>query len=201
MGIGRVLSRLIKERGTNVHELASKAGIKPSTLYSIIQRDSVSANVRDLWRIAHMLDITLDYFYELIQIDIGEAPAEIFEDEYAQWLRRPYANGMPPEEVPANCSAAPAELDALLKTCEYYQVTDDSMAPDYVPGDVVVIRPGVLPELGEDGVFVRNGNIMLRRRVAGALLAADPRLEPIAYPSRSPFESYGTVIGRLKEHA
>lgn len=199
MGIGRVLMRLLKERGTNVHEIASKAGIKPSTLYSIIQRDSMSANVRDLWRLTHMLDITLDYFYELVQIDNGDFEPDMFDDEYAQAVKQPRGNLVQPDELPESCSSVDqSDLDFLRNDCDYYQVVDDSMLPDYSPGDIVTVVPGRLPDLGEDGVFVRDGKAVLRRRVSGALLALDPHVEPMAYPTKKPFEGYGTVVGRSR---
>ena len=40
MGIGLKLKQLIDERGTNVNELANKIGIAPTTIYSMINRDS-----------------------------------------------------------------------------------------------------------------------------------------------------------------
>lgn len=199
MGIGKVLVRLLKERGTNVHEIASKAGIKPSTLYSIIQRDSMSANVRDLWRLTHMLDITLDYFYELVQKDNGDFDEDMFDDEYAQAVKRNDGNLSAADDLFESCSEVDQEdLDFLRNDCDYYQVDDESMMPDYAPGDIIAVLPGELPDLGEDGVFIRDGKIMLRRRVSGALLALDPHVEPLAYPTKRPFEAYGTVVGRSR---
>ncbi|MBD5559510.1 MAG: helix-turn-helix domain-containing protein [Clostridia bacterium] len=199
MGIGSVLTKLLKERGTNVHEIASKAGIKPSTLYSIIQRDSMSANVRDMWRIAHMLDITLDYFYELIQVENGDNAPGLFDDEFAQSLRQKATNVPQPEEFAETCiSVQQNDLDFLRDECDYLEVADDSMMPEYELGDIIMVMPGKLPNLGEDGIFVRDGRALLRRRVAGALLALDPQIEPIPYPTKHPFESVGTVVGRVR---
>lgn len=40
MGIGTKLSELIEANGTNPNELAKKIGVAPTTIYSIIKRDS-----------------------------------------------------------------------------------------------------------------------------------------------------------------
>lgn len=63
MGIGIVLQNLLCETGSNVNEVAQATGISPSTLYSIIRRDSMSANIEDLYKVAHYLGVSLDYFY------------------------------------------------------------------------------------------------------------------------------------------
>lgn len=42
MGIGTKLSELIEANGTNPNELAKKIGVAPTTIYSIIKRDSKS---------------------------------------------------------------------------------------------------------------------------------------------------------------
>ena len=40
MGIGNKLDKLIKEKGTNVNELAKRANVASTTLYSIIKRNN-----------------------------------------------------------------------------------------------------------------------------------------------------------------
>lgn len=63
MGIGSVLQNLLDKNNCNVNEVALATGVSPSTLYSIIRRDSMSANIEDLYKVAHYLGVTLDYFY------------------------------------------------------------------------------------------------------------------------------------------
>lgn len=63
MGIGTALQTLINYRNTNVNEVANITGVNPQTLYSIIKRDSMKANIDDLYKVAHHLGVTLDYFY------------------------------------------------------------------------------------------------------------------------------------------
>lgn len=63
MGIGALLQELLKEKNSNVNELSTATGVSPSTLYSIIRRDSMSANIQDLYKVAHYLGVSLEYFY------------------------------------------------------------------------------------------------------------------------------------------
>lgn len=62
MGVGAKLAKLLREKQTNVHEVSVATGISPSTLYSLIQRDSVSANIHDLSVLARYLGVGMDYF-------------------------------------------------------------------------------------------------------------------------------------------
>lgn len=63
MGLGISLQNLINSRKTNVNEVATATGISPQTIYSIIKRDSLKANIEDLAKIAHYLGADLNYFY------------------------------------------------------------------------------------------------------------------------------------------
>ncbi|MFR7445053.1 MAG: helix-turn-helix domain-containing protein [Sellimonas intestinalis] len=48
MGIGSKLTKLMKEQDTNANELASKAGVPPTTIYSLIRRDSNRVDIDSL---------------------------------------------------------------------------------------------------------------------------------------------------------
>jgi len=62
MSIGSKLKELIKERKTNVNKLAERAGVAPTTLYSIIDRDNTKADIDVLIKIAGILDVPVEYF-------------------------------------------------------------------------------------------------------------------------------------------
>lgn len=64
MPIGAKLQALFNEKNTNVNEVASRTGISPNTIYSLIRRDSEKANIDDLYRVAHHLGVTLNYFVD-----------------------------------------------------------------------------------------------------------------------------------------
>lgn len=62
MGIGLKIDKLMKERGTNANELAQKIGIAPTTIYSMIKRDSRKADIDILICIAKELGVEPEYF-------------------------------------------------------------------------------------------------------------------------------------------
>lgn len=62
MGIGIKLDKLMKERGTNANELAQKLEIAPTTIYSMIKRDSKKADIEVLIRISKELGVEPEYF-------------------------------------------------------------------------------------------------------------------------------------------
>jgi len=67
LGIGKILYDLIKEKKTNVNEIAKNANISPSTLYSMIRRDSMKVDIDVLIRVSKVLGVTADYFYEIYE--------------------------------------------------------------------------------------------------------------------------------------
>lgn len=62
MGIGFKLDKLMRERGTNANELAQKIGIAPTTIYSMIKRDSKKADIEVLIRLSKELGVEPEYF-------------------------------------------------------------------------------------------------------------------------------------------
>lgn len=68
MGIGARLVELMNKKNINTNELANKIGVAPTTLYSMIKRDSSRVDIDLIIKIAHALNMTAD---ELLS---GEAP-------------------------------------------------------------------------------------------------------------------------------
>lgn len=68
MGIGARLVELMEKKKINTNELANKIGVAPTTLYSMIKRDSSRVDIDLIIKIAHALNMTAD---ELLS---GEAP-------------------------------------------------------------------------------------------------------------------------------
>lgn len=64
MGIANRLTDLMKKNSTNANELACKAGIPASTIYSLIRRDSNRVDIDSLIKIAKALNVTADYLLE-----------------------------------------------------------------------------------------------------------------------------------------
>lgn len=62
MGIGKILSDLLAQEKMKVSELAEKAQVKPSTIYSIINRDNMKVDLDILLSIAKVLDVPAEYF-------------------------------------------------------------------------------------------------------------------------------------------
>lgn len=62
MGIGKKLDVIMKEQGTNANELAQKIGVAPTTIYSMIKRDSKKADIEVLIKISKELGVEPEYF-------------------------------------------------------------------------------------------------------------------------------------------
>lgn len=79
MGIKIRLSTLMKERNTNPNDLAAKINVSPSTIYSIMQRDSTRIDIDLILKIAHALDVTADELLsdEIKQTEISPSTFEL----------------------------------------------------------------------------------------------------------------------------
>ena len=64
MGIGNKLSELLEVNNMNPNELAKKVGVAPTTIYSMIKRDSKKADIEVLLKIADILGVTVEYFVD-----------------------------------------------------------------------------------------------------------------------------------------
>ena len=62
MGIGSKINELMQEKKINANELANKIGVAPTTIYSMIKRDSKKADIEVLIRIAKELGVSVEYF-------------------------------------------------------------------------------------------------------------------------------------------
>lgn len=81
MGIKNRLVELMEDKGTNANELAQKINVSPSTIYSIMQRDSNRIDIDLILKISHALGVTAD---ELLQDELdgfNDYDVRISEDE------------------------------------------------------------------------------------------------------------------------
>ena len=62
MGMGKILSETLTEKGIKVSELSNKTGIPRTTLYSIIQRDSLKIDPNHLTTICNVLNVPVGLF-------------------------------------------------------------------------------------------------------------------------------------------
>lgn len=60
MGIKNRLVSLMNDRGTNANDLAQQINVRPSTIYSIIQRDSNRIDIDLILKISQALGVTVD---------------------------------------------------------------------------------------------------------------------------------------------
>ena len=62
--IGKTLDRILKEKDTNVNELAKNIGVSNQTLYSIIKRDNMKIDFELLLKICNELNVNVEKFYD-----------------------------------------------------------------------------------------------------------------------------------------
>lgn len=83
MGIKNRLDNLLKTKNMNANELAIMIDVRPSTIYSILQRDSSRIDIDLIIKIARALDVTAD---ELLSEEIAAASESPIDSMMAQLL-------------------------------------------------------------------------------------------------------------------
>ena len=80
MGIGAKLELLLQEHHMTANELAKKINVAPTTIYSMIKRDSRKADIEVLLKISKELGVTTEYFCddEFLTSDSRKEPS--YED-------------------------------------------------------------------------------------------------------------------------
>ncbi len=81
MGIKKRLATLMEEKSTNANDLAVKIGVAPTTIYSIMQRDSSRIDIDLIIKISHALGVTAD---ELLSDEIQRSAdsVSVTSEEY-----------------------------------------------------------------------------------------------------------------------
>ena len=64
MGIGGILSEVLKSKNVTVTDLARKIDVAPTTIYSIIERDNMKIDISVLIKICNALDTNIELFYQ-----------------------------------------------------------------------------------------------------------------------------------------
>ncbi len=144
------IKQLRIEKGIKQADLAKVINVSPAAL-SGYETEKYEAELDTYQKIADYFDVSLDYLLgrdapkksDALRIPVlGSVPAgvplEAIED-VIDW-----------EELPASMAAGGKEYFAL-------QVKGDSMWPEYLPGDVVIVRKQPTCESGDDCVVYVNG--------------------------------------------
>lgn len=155
------LKELRERKGMNQREFAAAFGVSASTVGMWESGEREPKNLAMLQRIASFFDISVDYLLGIENVEKTPAPKRGRTSPGGVWI--PVLGSVPAgipieavedildwEEIPASMCSGDRDYFAL-------QVQGDSMWPDYLTGDVVIIRKTPICESGEDCVVYVNG--------------------------------------------
>lgn len=78
------------------------------------------------------------------------------------------------------------------------EVDGDSMEPDYLNGDILLVQSTPTIEVGEVGVFTLNGDGYVKELGEGELLSRNPEYDPIPIHESDSLQCWGRVIGKTE---
>lgn len=78
------------------------------------------------------------------------------------------------------------------------EVDGDSMEPDYLNGDILLVQSTPTIEVGEVGVFTLNGDGYVKELGEGELISRNPEYDPIPIHESDSLQCWGRVIGKTE---
>lgn len=154
-------------RGLSQERAAKEIGVSRQALAQWEDGQTFPSRKRTL-RIAQVYGISAS---SLDPVEFGSVGAVDLGTE-AHTISVIKINDLPPEaegpdDMPALLSAlgaAQLAVNAELRYCYAVEVTDDSMAPEYVPGDICIIDPRIAAASGDDVIAsLSRTSVVLRR--------------------------------------
>ena len=78
------------------------------------------------------------------------------------------------------------------------EVDGDSMEPDYLNGDILLVQSTPTIDIGEVGVFTLNGDGYVKELGESELLSRNPEYDPIPIHESDSLQCWGRVIGKTE---
>lgn len=222
---------LAQVQGMTINALAQKAKITPSTLYDLRRRtDDSGINSRTAAKLAVALNINVNELYNFDDtppkdIEIIESPpinmdgnSKDVNNSNVIPMKQPLTNGgkikvlgSVPAGVPVEAvECVIDEIDISEKMAadsnEYFGllVSGDSMFPEYLDGDIVIVRKQSAAETGDDVVaYVNSYDATLKRLqvMSGGirLKALNPQYESKFYSNDDVINMPVSILGVVVE--
>lgn len=201
------LSSLIKESGTDINTLASKIGIKSkSTIYRYMNGEMAPK----ISTIRYLAEIFLVNPIWLMGYDVPKKRDELYNNN----SKNPavvFVYGTIPAGIPMECiediiDTEEISTDMLKGGKQYFglKIKGNSMSPEYLDGDTIILEKVDDCESGQDCVVMVNGNDGTFKRVfkneTGIILQPlNPEFQPLIYTNEQIKSLPVRVIGKVVE--
>lgn len=151
MSIGSRIRQLRESKQISQKELAAKLNLANSTLCQYETGDRIPSDEIKA-RIADYFDVTVDYL-------LGRGPARISGKGHSVPVLGSVPAGIPIEAIEDIVDYEEIPQSMLTGGREYFalQVKGDSMYPDYLPGDTVIVRKTPVCNSGDICIVYVNG--------------------------------------------
>lgn len=201
------LSSLIKESGTDINTLANKIGIKSkSTIYRYMNGEMAPK----ISTIRYLAEIFLVNPIWLMGYDVPKKRDELYNNN----SKNPavvFVYGTIPAGIPMECiediiDTEEISTDMLKCGKQYFglKIKGNSMSPEYLDGDTIILEKVDDCESGQDCVVMVNGNDGTFKRVfkneTGIILQPlNPEFQPLIYTNEQIKSLPVRVIGKVVE--
>lgn len=192
------LNRLMEERGINKNVLAKESGIPYTTIDGFYKKGTENIKLSTLTRLC-------DYFGVLLDTFVAE---DYSKNEEIQGGIQKILSSLPLYSLPVSAGTGEwimdgyeyefVEFEDAPKGASFaLKVRGDSMEPMYSDGDIVFVKPHVILESWQAGVFYLNGDGYLKMQRGNQLISCNPKYPPVFIREDDEFTCFGRVIGKV----
>ena len=196
--VGNRIKLLRDELGLNQDELAKKIGVSPSAI-GMYERDLREANDDIKLKMCDLFNCSMDYLTGKTDIRKGANPAVVL-------VYGTIPAGIPMEMIEDIIDTEEIDSSMLKGGKEYFglKIKGNSMYPEYLDGDTIILEKMDDVESGSDAVVMVNGNDGTFKRVFknenGIILQPlNPEFQPMVYTNEQIEKLPIKVIGKVVE--
>ena len=201
MTFGERLKQVIDGKGITPYELALQTGVSQATLSRILGNVTAKPSLKTAEILAEYLQVNRTWLLS------GEG--EMLRSGQLQ-TQEQSGTGVPFYDIDVTCGITESFADvreepqfrinyAPLNDCDAaFPVYGDSMEPDYLNGDILLVQSTPTIEVGEVGVFTLNGDGYVKELGEGELLSRNPEYDPIPIHESDSLQCWGRVIGKTE---
>lgn len=207
MFLGEIIKKYRHEHKLSQRDFAKRCDIS-YTYVSALEKNldyrtgkPISPTLDVVKKIAKAVDISLDDMLKMLDeeqtITLNSSIINVYSAVHAGILNEMIENVVDTEEISEKMASSGKDYFGI-------KVKGDSMSPQYIEGDTLIIEKATTCEYGQDCIVAINGNEAFLKRVyinpqGITLQALNPKYEPLIYTNEEIRSLPVTIIGIVRE--
>lgn len=190
--MGNRIKELRKKKGITMEELGNIIGVQRAAIMKYEKGYVENIKRSSIEKMANYFNVSPSYLMGLSNTIIN-----VYSSVHAGILNEMIENIVDTEEISEKMASSGKDYFGI-------KVKGDSMSPQYLEGDTLIIEKASTCEYGQDCIVAINGNEAFLKRVyinpqGITLQALNPKYEPLIYTNEEVSSLPVTIIGIVRE--